>query len=128
MKTLNLITLILAIIGGLNWGLIGLFDYNLVAAIFGLGFAGFIPAYVLTLRQIFPAREASWRVPTLLMFGMGGMATGSWLAGRLYDYFGFYMPAFASGLAFNLANFVILGFLFLMARRTGSMKPVAVAA
>ncbi len=35
MKTLNLITLILTIIGGLNWGLIGLFDYNLVAAIFG---------------------------------------------------------------------------------------------
>ena len=35
MKTLNLITLILAIIGGLNWGVIGLFDYNVVAAIFG---------------------------------------------------------------------------------------------
>ena len=25
----------LAIIGGLNWGLVGLFDYNLVAFIFG---------------------------------------------------------------------------------------------
>lgn len=35
MKTLNLITLLLTIIGGLNWGLMGLFDYNLVAAIFG---------------------------------------------------------------------------------------------
>lgn len=35
MKTLNLVTLILVIIGGLNWGLIGLFDYNLVSAIFG---------------------------------------------------------------------------------------------
>lgn len=35
MKTFNLITLILTIIGGLNWGLVGLFDYNLVAAIFG---------------------------------------------------------------------------------------------
>lgn len=28
--------LILAAIGGLNWGLIGLFDYNLVSAIFGV--------------------------------------------------------------------------------------------
>lgn len=35
MKAFNLITLILTIIGGLNWGLVGLFDYNLVAAIFG---------------------------------------------------------------------------------------------
>ena len=37
MKTLNLITLILVIVGGLNWGLVGLFDWNLVAAIFGAG-------------------------------------------------------------------------------------------
>lgn len=29
------IALWLAIIGGLNWGLVGLFDFNLVAAIFG---------------------------------------------------------------------------------------------
>ena len=35
MKALNLITLILIIIGGINWGLVGLFDWNLVAAIFG---------------------------------------------------------------------------------------------
>jgi len=35
MKALNLVTLLLVIIGGLNWGLVGLFDFNLVAAIFG---------------------------------------------------------------------------------------------
>ena len=35
MRVLNKIALILLIIGGINWGLIGLFDYNLVAAIFG---------------------------------------------------------------------------------------------
>jgi uncharacterized protein len=29
------IALILVIIGGLNWGLVGLFNYNLVDAIFG---------------------------------------------------------------------------------------------
>jgi len=28
-------TLILAAVGGLNWGLIALFDFNLVAALFG---------------------------------------------------------------------------------------------
>ena len=35
MKALNVITLILIVIGGINWGLVGLFDWNLVAAIFG---------------------------------------------------------------------------------------------
>ncbi|BFD25067.1 MAG: DUF378 domain-containing protein [Candidatus Parcubacteria bacterium] len=35
MKTLNLIALVLVIVGGLNWGLVGLFNFDLVAAIFG---------------------------------------------------------------------------------------------
>lgn len=35
MKTLNAICLTLTIIGAINWGLIGLFDFNLVALIFG---------------------------------------------------------------------------------------------
>jgi uncharacterized membrane protein YuzA (DUF378 family) len=32
---IDLIALLLVIVGGLNWGLIGLFNFNLVAAIFG---------------------------------------------------------------------------------------------
>ena len=36
MKAINLITLILVIVGGLNWGLVGLFDFDLVAALFGV--------------------------------------------------------------------------------------------
>ena len=35
MRAFNAIVLTLVIIGGINWGLIGLFDYNLVDAIFG---------------------------------------------------------------------------------------------
>ncbi|WP_410771264.1 DUF378 domain-containing protein [Fontibacillus sp. BL9] len=35
MKTLNVVALTLLIVGGLNWLLIGLFQYDLVAAIFG---------------------------------------------------------------------------------------------
>jgi hypothetical protein len=35
MKALNLTTLILLIVGGLNWGLVGLLSFDLVAAIFG---------------------------------------------------------------------------------------------
>jgi Uncharacterized conserved protein len=35
MKALNIITLVLVIIGGINWGLVGLAQFDLVAAIFG---------------------------------------------------------------------------------------------
>ena len=35
MKILNAIVLTLVIVGGINWGLIGLFNYNLVEALFG---------------------------------------------------------------------------------------------
>jgi uncharacterized protein len=35
MKELEKIALILVIIGGLNWGLVGLFNFDLVAFIFG---------------------------------------------------------------------------------------------
>ena len=91
-----------------------------VAAAFGLGFSGLIPAYILTARQLFPAHEASWRIPTLLLTGMSGMAAGSWLAGVLYDYFGFYAPAFATGLAFNLVNAAIVAALLLLWRQSAS--------
>jgi uncharacterized membrane protein YuzA (DUF378 family) len=37
MKFINILTLVLVIVGGLNWGLVGLFDFDLVAAIFGGG-------------------------------------------------------------------------------------------
>ncbi len=79
-----------------------------VAAGFGLGFSGLIPAYLLTARQIFPASQAAWRMPALLLTGTAGMATGGWLAGAIYDQMGSYYPAFATGLAANLVNFAIL--------------------
>ena len=35
MKALDVIVAVLLVIGGLNWGLVGLFQFDLVAAIFG---------------------------------------------------------------------------------------------
>jgi uncharacterized membrane protein YuzA (DUF378 family) len=35
MKTIKIIAIILVVIGGLNWGLVGLFNFDLIAAIFG---------------------------------------------------------------------------------------------
>ena len=62
MKALNLVTLILVIVGGLNWGLVGAFDFDLVAAIFGDGSALSRLVYVLVglsaLWQIMPLMKA----------------------------------------------------------------------
>ena len=80
-----------------------------VAAAFGLGFSGIIPAYVVAIRELFPATEASWRIPTMLLFSGSGMAAGGWFAGLIYDYAGFYAAAFATGIAFNLANILVVG-------------------
>jgi uncharacterized membrane protein YuzA (DUF378 family) len=35
MRAINLVTLLLVIVGGLNWGLVGLFNFDLVAALLG---------------------------------------------------------------------------------------------
>lgn len=35
LKTLDLVSLVLVIVGGLNWALVGVFNFNLVSAIFG---------------------------------------------------------------------------------------------
>ena len=89
---------------------IGLFT---VATFFGLGFGGLVPAYVLTLRALFPAGEAGWRVPTLLMFSGSGMAAGAWMGGALYDWFGYYAPAFVAAIGANLLNLAIVAVLLL---------------
>ena len=92
-----------------------------MTAIFGLGFAGIIPAYVLAVRELFPAHEAGWRVPVLLCLTAFGMASGGWFAGLLYDHFGYYAPAFAAGLIFNFVNLILVG--TLVARRGGWFGP-----
>ena len=92
---------------------VGLFT---VAAAFGLGFAGIIPAYILAIRELFPASEAYWRIPTFLLCSGSGMALGGWLAGMLYDHFGTYAPAFGAGVAANAINLVMVATLVLRQR------------
>lgn len=56
MVILNVVALILLAIGGLNWGLVGIFNFNLVDAIFGALSAGSVIVYVLV------ALSAIWLV------------------------------------------------------------------
>jgi MFS family permease len=108
-----------AALAGFVWmrGEAGLF---VVAAAFGLGFSGIIPAYVLAVRELFPASEATWRVPVWFFTNLCGMALGSWLAGWLYDQLASYAPAFLAGVGLNLANIALIGWMALRQRSTGS--------
>jgi len=63
MKSINLLTLFLVIVGGLNWGLVGLFGFDLVAALFGAGSALARLVYVVVgvsaLWQLYPLSRAT---------------------------------------------------------------------
>jgi len=96
---------------------VGLFT---VSALFGLGFSGLVPANVLATQELFPAGEAYWRIPALLLCSGSGMAAGGWMGGILYDHFGYYAPAFAAGLAVSMANFMIISTLALRRSRTAA--------
>ena len=87
-----------------------------VSAAFGLGFSGIVPAYVLALRELYPASQAAWRIPTQLLFTGSGMAMGGWLAGAIYDHFGSYVPAFATGVGANAINLLLIGTLLARGR------------
>ncbi|MCD7059923.1 DUF378 domain-containing protein [Pelagibacterium xiamenense] len=75
MKYLNLVTLALVIIGGLNWGLVGLFGFDLVAAIFG---AGSILARIV---YILVGASAVWQLVPF-MAALKGDGTSATVGGR----------------------------------------------
>ena len=47
MKALHMVAYILLFAGGLNWGLVGLFNYNLVESVLGAGSSLTMIVYVL---------------------------------------------------------------------------------
>ena len=64
MRAINIVTLVLLIVGGLNWGLVGLFGFDLVAALFGEMSALSRIVYVLV------GVSALWQL--LVLFGVTG--------------------------------------------------------
>ena len=69
MKFINILTLVLVIVGGLNWGLVGLFGFDLVAAIFGAG------SMLSRLVYILVGLSAAWQiVPLFAVIGSGELA------------------------------------------------------
>lgn len=68
MRIIRNIAVVLVIIGGINWGLVGLFDYNLVEALFGAGTTLTKTVYIvvgisalLAILALIPEREVARR-------------------------------------------------------------------
>lgn len=67
MRTVDLVTLVLVIVGGVNWGLVGIFDFDLVKAIFGQGAAQAAePSALSRLIYIVVALSALWQIRVLV--------------------------------------------------------------
>ncbi|HYF41749.1 MAG TPA: MFS transporter [Ramlibacter sp.] len=101
----------------------GLVSLYLVSGLFGLFQGGIVPAYALMVREHFSPREAGSRVGTVLMATLFGMALGGWMSGAVFDLTGSYRAAFLNGIAWNLLNLAIVGFLLYRVRgmeRSGS--------
>jgi MFS family permease len=98
----------------------GLVSLYVVAGLFGLFQGGIVPAYALIVREHFSPREAGARVGTVLMATLFGMALGGWMSGAVFDLTGSYRAAFINGIAWNLLNIFIVGFLLYRVRSMSS--------
>ena len=90
----------------------GLVPLYIISGMFGLFQGGIVPAYAIIVREHFPPQEAGARVGSVIMASLVGMAIGGWLSGKIFDLTGSYHAAFMNGIAWNLLNLTISGWLF----------------
>lgn len=97
----------------------GLVPLYVVSAMFGLFQGGIVPSYAIIVREHFPTQEAGARTGAVMMASLVGMALGGWMSGWVFDVTGSYQAAFFNGIAWNLLNLSIAGWLFWRVRGQG---------
>ncbi|GAB3651415.1 MFS transporter [Ramlibacter alkalitolerans] len=100
----------------------GLASLYVVSALFGLFQGGIVPCYPMIVREYFAPGEVGSRVGTVLMATLMGMALGGWMSGAVFDLTGSYRAAFLNGIAWNLLNLSIVGFLLWRASALGLIR------
>jgi MFS family permease len=85
---------------------------------------GIVPSYAIIVREHFPPAEAGARVGSVITATLFGMALGGWMSGKVFDLTGSYQAAFINGVAWNLLNLSIAGWLYwrLGGRLTGKYR------
>ncbi len=97
----------------------GLVPLYVISAMFGLFQGGIVPAYAIIVREYFAPQEAGARVGAVIMATLLGMALGGWMSGWVFDVTGSYQAAFLNGMAWNLLNLSIVGWLYWRTRHQG---------
>ncbi|MFZ1499925.1 MAG: MFS transporter [Giesbergeria sp.] len=97
----------------------GLVPLYVISAMFGLFQGGIVPAYAIIVREYFAPQEAGARVGAVIMATLLGMALGGWMSGWVFDVTGSYRAAFLNGMAWNLLNLSIVGWLYWRTRHQG---------
>ncbi len=105
----------------------GLVPLYVISALFGLFQGGIVPSYAIIVREHFPPQEAGARVGAVIMATLVGMALGGWMSGWVFDLTGSYHAAFLNGIAWNLLNLSIAGWLYWRVRRSTSSVAARVA-
>jgi MFS family permease len=98
-------------------GFDGLTSLYVISGLFGLFQGGIVPMYAIIIREYFPPRDAATRLGIVLMATLIGMALGGWMSGAIFDLTGSYQAAFLNGIAWNLLNLSIIGWLLLRIHR-----------
>jgi MFS family permease len=107
----------------------GLASLYVISALFGLFQGGIVPSYAIIVREHFPVAEAGARTGAVLMATLVGMALGGWMSGVVFDLSGSYRAAFVNGIAWNLLNLSIAGWLVWRVGGGGARgRPVTVGA
>ena len=91
----------------------GMVPLYVISATFGLFQGGIVPSYAIIVREHFSTKEVGERVGSVIMATLLGMALGGWLSGWIFDMTGSYKAAFVNGIAWNLLNVSITGWLYL---------------
>jgi MFS family permease len=91
----------------------GMVPLYVISATFGLFQGGIVPSYAIIVREHFSPKEVGERVGSVIMATLVGMALGGWLSGWIFDMTGSYKAAFINGIAWNLLNLSITGWLYL---------------
>lgn len=78
------------------------------AALVGLGFGGYIPAYAVLVRDMFPAQESARRVAEIWFFAFAAAGLGSGAGGWLRDASGSYALPFQAAVTVAAASLLLL--------------------
>lgn len=92
-------------------------SFWIFAPLYGFGYGGVMTGVLISVRALTPEARRASATGIVLSFGWLGHALGGWQGGLSYDVTGAYAWAFTNATLFGLINLMIVGGIYLIARR-----------